>query len=239
MKKVFIFFIGVIFIHSSSLSQNEQKKFWELNQDLTFNVNGNNWQLNNNGSVTPSIVGSVLTLTTNSGNQAASAFYKYPLRVNRNFIANFTYTPSGDIGADGAAFILQSSVSGANALGANGGNLGVYGITPEVAVIFNLYTDYTVGMNISLNGSNFFGPYNSVSPVVLNSGNPIDVTVRYSSGTATLYVTLSERNTAHTYSTSYTGVNIVTYLGATAWVGFSGATGGSQSTQTITNFIFK
>ncbi|XZF15308.1 autotransporter-associated beta strand repeat-containing protein [Chitinophagaceae bacterium MMS25-I14] len=200
-----------------------------------FGTSGSNWQLNNNGNVTPTIASNVLTLTTNSGNQAASAFYKCKVRVDGDFKATFTYTPSGDIAADGVAFILQNS--DVAALGGGGGSMGYSVISNSFGLVFNIYNGHQIGMNVGTNGAINYG---SVSPVVMNSGNAINVTATYSYSAKTLTVNLAEQGTTHTFSTTYTSVDLPATLGSVVgWIGFSGATGGSQSTQKISNFIFQ
>ena len=197
------------------------------------------WQLNNNGAVTPSITSGVLTLTTNVGNQAASAFYNTKVRVDGDFVVKFTYTPSNTTGAmstaaDGMAFILQNNA--VTALGATGGAMGYTGITNSVGLSFNIYTGHTIGMNIGTNGTI---NYAATSPVNVASGNAINATVTYTYATKTMVVNLTETSTANTFSTTYTLVDLPTTLGSVlGWIGFSGATGGQVATQKISNFSF-
>jgi hypothetical protein len=92
-----------------------------------------------------------------------------------------------------------------------------------------------VGTHLGTNGT--VGAYNSTSPVHLDSGHPIQVSLSYD-GT-TLTEKLKDLTTLSTFSTSYT-VNISSIVGngGMAWVGFTGSDGGFTSTQTIGDFSF-
>jgi T5SS/PEP-CTERM-associated repeat protein len=73
--------------------------------------------------------------------------------------------------------------------------------------------------------------------VNLASGDPISVTVTYSGNL--LNETLFDLVTSDSFSANYT-VNISTAVGGgTAYVGFTGGTGGLNSIQTISNFMYQ
>jgi Chitobiase/beta-hexosaminidase C-terminal domain len=175
----------------------------------------------------------VLTLTDGNGSEARSAFYDYPVYVGA-FNAQFVYQGLG--GADGTTFIIQNSPGGVTALGGAGGSLGYAGITPSAAVEFNLYTGAgNTGSIFATNGVT--GGYNSTLPVNFDSGDPVLVTLNYSSGV--LSEQLQDLTTGQIYATNY-AVNLPSVVGGTnfALVGFTGATGGSVSVQTIIDFVF-
>jgi hypothetical protein len=176
---------------------------------------------------------SVLTVTDNGGSEARSAFFNTKQSVTA-FNVNFVYTASGDKAADGAAFVLQNSGSGASALGAAGGSLGYSGITPSAAFELNLYGPNTTGAAFKTNGST--GGYAATGTVNIASGDPIAVVLSYNG--SVLSATLTDQTTSATYSTAYV-TNLASVLGSsTAFVGFTGGTGGSAATQTISNFTF-
>ena len=201
-------------------------------------------QLNHNANVTPVIgnAGGTLELTDGHPSEAASWFATNPVSVT-GFTASFDYHATGDLGqlADGMAFILQGE--GPSALGASGYRLGyasdggsISGISPSVAVEFNLFAFVGVGTAINTNGST--GGYTSTGPVDFwDTGDTVNVALTYSGNTLT--ESLTDLVTGDTYSTSYTSVNLAAILGSSAaYVGFSAGTGGGVSTQTVSNFNF-
>ena len=200
-------------------------------------ANGANWQLNN-GAV---IAGNVLTLTDGAGSENRSSFVDYPQYI-ADFQASWTYQDIGGGGADGMVFVLQNSVAGPAALGAPGGALGYWAIAPSVGLEFNIYSGSPggVGIMLGINGAtakNGGGlPYGSTAPVNIASGDPIDVTVRYVGGVMSLTLTDSVANASFSYNLA---ADLAGVLGGnTAYVGFTGASGGSPSQQQVSNFAF-
>ena len=186
-----------------------------------------------NGKAGPLTNNSVL-LTDGNSSEASSVFLNYPQSVGA-FVASFTYQDVGGGGADGCAFVLQDASAGPWALGAPGGSLGFKGLSPSVAVEFNIYSPNGLGMALRTN-SQTGPPYTSTAPVNLASGRPIDVSMSYD-GT-TLSTTLTDTVTHARFSTSAV-LNIVGVLGTnTAYVGLTGADGGISSTQIISNLQF-
>ena len=182
----------------------------------------------------------MLTLTTNVGTEARSVWYNTPVSTLA-FTASFTYqvgSGSSNPPADGFAFVFQNQ--GLSALGGNGGGKGYTGITPSVALLFNIYTGGTpagvVGTTLQVNGANpADSAYNSSAPVSFGNGDLINVTLSYN-GT-TLTVTLTDPTAGTTYTTNFT-INLAAQLGATAFMGFTGGTGGANSNQFISNFSY-
>jgi hypothetical protein len=175
-----------------------------------------------------------VALTDGNGSEASSVFLNYPQYAGA-FGASFTYQDVGGGGADGCAFVLHDAAAGPLALGAAGGGLGCNGIAPSLAVEFNIYSPYGVGMAVRAN-SQIGPPYTSTSPVNLAGGHPIGVSLAYD-GT-TLSVALTDAVTHATFTTNVI-VDIVGALGTnTAYVGMTGADGGISSTQVVSNFQF-
>lgn len=186
-----------------------------------------------NGNAGP-LTNNSVALTDGNGSEASSVFLNYPQYVG-SFVASFTYQDVGGGGADGCAFVLQDSAMGPWAIGASGGSLGCGGISPSVAVEFNIYSSYGVGMALRANGQTG-APYNSTAPVNLAGGNPIGVSLAYD-GT-TLSITLTDTVTHARFSTNAL-LSITGVLGTnTAYVGVTGADGGIASRQVISNFQF-
>ena len=145
------------------------------------------------------------------------------------------------------AFILQNSSSGVHALGGHGASLGYGGpdlfnqsadsvtaISPSVAIELNLYSPSGQGTAFGVNGGT--GNYGPTGSVAFASGDQIQADISYNGGVLT--ETLTDLVTGATYSANYT-VDLASILGGnTAYVGFSAATGGSVSTQIVSNFNF-
>ena len=210
-----------------------------ITPDLTFNLNGADWSAQ--GSTVAWLGNNVLQLTADKGSEANSAFYSLPLYIGA-FQATFTYRcvtgPSGS--ADGATFCLQNDPRGAAATGTGGGDLGVGGasaITPSVEFEFNIYANNSVGgLGVSFDQNGAIGRTASTAPLVINSGDPIQTVFTYQNGVAT--VTLKDTTTGAQYSTS-TELDIPSILSTNlAYIGFTGADGGSKSTQQVSNFTF-
>ena len=73
--------------------------------------------------------------------------------------------------------------------------------------------------------------------MALGSGDPIEVNLAYDGSTLTEQLT--DLSTGATWSTSYTSVDLAAITGgSTAYLGFTGGTGGLTSTQTISDFTF-
>lgn len=203
--------------------------------------NGAGWVLNS-GGVNVLITNNTLTLTDGRTDERHSAFLTDPQYV-RAFDASWVYQDVGGGGADGVCFVVQNDPRGPYALGGGGGSLG-YGdnpaITPSAAFQFNIYggnaaSTTSSGIGFRVNGA-VGKPYSDSSPVNPASGNLIAVTLHYD-GTA-LAVTLKDTVTGGTFSTNYTA-DLPTLLGTnTAYVGFTGASGGVASKQLVSNFTF-
>jgi hypothetical protein len=192
---------------------------------------GAGWTRNGSAGV---ITNGSVKLTDGNGGEGSSVFLNYPQYVDA-FTASFSYQDVSRGGADGCAFVLQNAGAGSAALGGSGGSLGYGGISPSVALEFNIYSSYGVGMALRTNGQTG-APYAGTGPVNLAGGNPINVSLSYSG--RTLSITLKDTVTLATFVTNAT-IDIVRTLGAnTAYVGLTGADGGISSTQVITNFQF-
>jgi hypothetical protein len=196
--------------------------------------NGVGWAANTNGTG-PDFTQTTLELTDGNFQEARSAFFNTTQGIGQ-FTASFTYQatqPGGEGLADGATFILQNQAL--NALGGSGSGLGMGGIAPSAEVELNVFAGHVIGTAFEVNGANSQA-YMATDPVNLASGDPIRVVLSYNG--SVLSETLTDLTTSQTFSTSYT-TNLASVLGSgTAWVGFTGGTGGGTSVQVISDFSF-
>ena len=205
---------------------------------LTLDWNGAGWMANGGGTFN----NGVLTLTDGGGSETRSAFFGTQQYIGA-FEASFTYQAGGSKAADGVAFVLQNDPRGATALGGGGGSLGVSGITPSAELELNLYNGSTQirGYSFKTNGltgaSGANGNYTTLGNVSLNAGNPVNFYLYYSQGMLSMMVT--DTVAATSFSTNLNVGNLTAIAGGSfAYVGFTGASGGSTAVQTITDFTF-
>jgi hypothetical protein len=210
-----------------------------------FGGNGTGWTLNGGATVTTNI----LTLTTAAGNQARTAFFNNKINFCGDFTASFVYQAQGadtSLFADGVTFMIQNDPRGINAVGGFGGGLG-YGnqnggtpITNSIAIEFNNYRGSgNVGFQFNRNGVVTLNNYTSTNPINFRNQNPVLVQINYHKTLNNIVLTLTDQVTKSVYSTTINNINFTTSLGGTAgYVGFSGGTGGQNSIQTISNFLF-
>lgn len=208
--------------------------------------NGSGYTLNSISTPAPSINNGTLTLTTFGGAfQSASAFYNTPQSTG-SFTAVFTYQASGS--ADGMTFVMQNDPAGRHALGGAGSGLG-YAAAPgypsqivnSVGLEVNIYDFTHAGTLLETQGASGIFNYLSVLPVNFYTGDPIKFTITYDASAHSLSETLLDTaSPATTYSHTFTGINIASQVGSSsAYVGFTGGTGGLTSTQTISGFEFE
>jgi hypothetical protein len=198
---------------------------------------GTPWTVNNAGIASNPINSNVLTLTDGVNGEQRSAFFGTKQSVAGNFAIGFTYTATGSgTLADGTAVIFQNDPRGLTALGGGGGGLAYSGITPSAAYEINVYPPNTVGSGVNVNGN--IGPFSATGSINQGSGDPINVALVYNATAQTLTEVLTDTVTGNTFANTHAlPSDLVTLLGGpTAFFGFSGATGGSNSTQLISNF---
>jgi Domain of unknown function (DUF1929)/Legume lectin domain/Chitobiase/beta-hexosaminidase C-terminal domain/PKD domain len=185
--------------------------------------------------------GTRLQLTDSSAiNEVASAFWTTPVNV-QSFTNNFTFQLTNP-NADGFTFTIQNV--GPTAIGAFGGDLGYAGtpgITSSVAVKFDLHDNAGEGTNSTGLYTDAAVPEVPATAlgggVSLHSGDILQVQMTYDGTTLTMIITDTTTPT-ETFTTSWP-INIPSTVGGnTAYVGFTGGTGGSTATQEILGWIF-
>ena len=204
---------------------------------LTFDWVGVGWSGGESGTYASNPVAynnGVLTLTDGSGSITRSVFFGVPQYIGA-FSASFTYQAGGNKAADGIAFVQQNDPRGATALGGGGGSLAVSGITPSFELEMDLYNAPKGGYAVTTNGNT--GVYTLPGTVNITVGDPITVTEFYAQGQLSLTFTDAVASTS--FSTNLNVGSLPSRLGTnTAYVGFTGASGGSTAIQTISNFAF-
>ncbi len=200
---------------------------------------------------TPNYTQSQLLLTdTSGGNEAGSVFANSVLGVQAfttDFYFEVEFRNAIDFefeSADGLVFVIQNQ--GPQALGSYGEYLG-YGspsspITKSVGIKFDFYNNAGEGdssTGLYINGATPTVPSIDLIPsgIHLVTGSYIHVSLTYAGPTLT--VTVTDTNTNASATQTYTNLNIPAIVGAnTAFVGFTGGTGGLRSNQVLGSWTF-
>lgn len=173
-----------------------------------------------------------IQLSPAQGTKGGTAFWKKRVNVMRPWRVFFTYktvnVPSNP--ADGFAFFLHNDARGLSAQGGMGSFLCASGITPSVGTAYNIYHDDSAGW---IKDGATTDMTTAVGGISIQDG--MDVCVTYDGEGRIVQHLFSSGG----YVALTNDVNLASALGATtAWLGFSGATGGSVCDQRITNFRF-
>jgi hypothetical protein len=179
-----------------------------------------------------------LQLTDGGLNQAGSVFSSVPIGIQA-FTTSFEFQVSGAAQANGFTFCIQNIA--ATALGGNSSGLGYGGIPKSVAVKFNFFDFGGGGSNstgVYTNGDAPILPAIDISPsgIQLNSGDAIQAQLNYDGTTLTLKLLDLVSNKTFTMSQAINIPNIVG--GNTAYVGFTGGTGGLSSSQKLLSWTY-
>jgi Chitobiase/beta-hexosaminidase C-terminal domain/Legume lectin domain/Immunoglobulin domain len=192
------------------------------------------------------ISGTRLRLTDGGTGEARSAFFTSPVNV-QSFTNDFNFQLT-NANADGFTFTIQGNSS--TALGASGGALGygqsstgTGGIGNSVAVGFQLYSTVLGNKAVSLTGSWTNGASPASTPgtsttgagINLHSGDLMSVHMTYDDATLTWTITDSSTGKSFTQSVA---IDIPALTGNTAYVGFTGGTGGLTATQDIVTWTY-
>ncbi len=173
-----------------------------------------------------------LQLTNGQDNEAGSVFWNTPIGIQA-FTTDFSFQLS-QAQADGFTFTIQNV--GPTALGGAGGGLGYSGINNSVAIKFDIYSNSGEGTDstgVYTDGAQPKTPAVDMtsSGVLLNSGDSMLAHVTYD-GT-TLIMNLLDLVTNKSF-TLKDPINIPQVVGSnTAYVGFTGGTGGLSASQKI------
>ncbi len=188
-----------------------------------------------------------LQLTNGGTYQAGSFFWATPVNV-RHFTTDYTFQLSGNAPiADGITFTMQNTSP--TALGFYGGGLGYgsdsltgpVGIGRSLALKFDVYSNAGEGTDSTgffINGAAPILPAIDLtnSGIILAGGDTIAVHETYDGSTLT--VTIKDTVTGGTQTTSMIGDITQIFGGPTAYIGFTGGTGGAAASQKILTWTF-
>lgn len=204
-----------------------------------------------NGNATHA--GNTLRLSRNVDDQDSSAFYTTTLALTAttDFHTHFQFvlSPNGNGQADGVTFVVQADPRGDKAIGGNGGGIG-YGnsnggtpIANSVEIEFDVFqntwdpNDNHVGV---MTGGNEMVHVAVGTPTFTMASNvPIDAWVDYDSATTTLSVFVSNTGGTKPATALVTtgAVNVFSTVGAAAYFGVTGSTGGDSEQQVFNMWI--
>ncbi|AXC11044.1 hypothetical protein ACPOL_1700 [Acidisarcina polymorpha] len=178
-----------------------------------------------------------LQLTNGGKNETGSAFYATPVNV-QSFTTDFVFQLSNPAG-DGITFTIQNA--GPTALGGAQSGLGYVSIQHSIAIKFDLVNQANEGPN----GTGLFIRGNTPraaeidmtgSGVDLHSGDAMGVQLTYDG--VTLKMTITDQLTGASWQHAFP-VDIPAMVGgATAYVGFTGSTGGNTASQKINSWSY-
>jgi Chitobiase/beta-hexosaminidase C-terminal domain/Legume lectin domain len=107
----------------------------------------------------------------------------------------------------------------------------------SLAVVFDIYNGNLTGLYTK--GAFPTGSGVAITGVTLSSGNPIACTLTYSASAQTLTLSMTDTVTTKTFSHTWTAVNLPTIVGGnSAYLGFSGATGGMTANQNVLSLTY-
>ena len=188
-----------------------------------------------NGSA--AIVNSRAELTNGAKNESSSIFTQSVQNIQK-FSTQFTFQLTNPT-ADGFTFTIQNVSP--TTIGIPGIGLSYQGINNSVAVKFDLWNNSGEGIDstgLYVNGAVPTIPSNDMTSTGINihNGDIFLVSLTYDGTTLTEKIT----DTVTSVSATYTyAINIPTTIGSnTAYVGFTGSTGGSTSTQDLLTWSY-
>jgi hypothetical protein len=178
-----------------------------------------------------------LQLTNGGTAQAGSIFWNAPINIQA-FTTTFEFQLSNAQG-NGFTFTIQNI--GPTALGGDSAGLGYQNIQKSVAVKFNFYNYQNEGSDstgVYTDGEPPVLPSTDISPsgIQLGSGDSIQAKITYDGTNLTL--TLLDLVTNDTFTMTQ-AINIPQVVGGnTAYVGFTGSTGGLSASQKILTWTY-
>ena len=181
---------------------------------------------------TASVAAGEITLTTDPGGTQAGTAYATAKQDITSFTTSFRYRHTGSNPADGWTFAIQNDA--VTKVGGSAGGHGYSGTSSSVAVSFNINGDDSSSAGSNGNKTALLATAALAPTNILTDA---DITVNYD-GT-TLSWTVTNHNDALQTQTRMVDVDIETVVGAsTAWIGFTGGTGGRDANQVVSDFSY-
>jgi hypothetical protein len=200
----------------------EFKDSWELNGDATIEKIDNN---------TVKII-----LTPDENYKKGSAWFNTTVNLSKDFTITFKVYLGDHDGADGVCFVISQGAG----TGGDGGGLGYRGMSHSVAIEFDTYKNdeyedpeddhMAIDVNGRVDHNTNKDNYNTPDPKELGdieNGNEHTVTVRWDAKNKVLSATFD----GNSISWKYDITQIVG--GDSAYIGFTGATGGKTNLQYV------
>ncbi len=176
----------------------------------------------------------LVRLTEAAGAQAGALWADKTIDPRGDFQTSYTANLHDGSRADGIALVLTNPNQ--PLVGTGGGGLGYAGLTPSLAVEFDIYSNGEPSNNeveITRSGTSLA----SKNPgFQLWNAGPIHAWVDYTGATHTLNVYVSNTATKPDQPLHSVQVDLGALLGASARVGFTGSTGGSTAQQDLTSW---
>jgi hypothetical protein len=182
-----------------------------------------------------SVITSAL-LTDANGNEAGSVLTTSKVPVTGSFTTSFILNArpaSATSDADGITFVIEADPRGSSALGGGGGSLGYQGIPNSVAIKFDLFSQgsHKSTTGLFVNGGSTSGTAGQVdmstAGIDFRQNHTYQVDLAYDG--LTLTETVRDLVSGKVFTTSY-ALDLRATIGSdTAYVGFTGATGGEAA----------
>lgn len=162
----------------------------------------------------------------------------YPVDEDTSFSSYFQFRIGDGSGADGMVFVVQNDGDGAGASGGGGGGLGYNGVSPSIGVEMDEWTNGEWGdPNNNHIGIDVGGNPTSLSTytpgVNIDSGNPYYLWVDYDGASNELAVFFNTSATKPGAPQLTETIDLFGEVGAQAYVGFVGSTGGANNNHDI------
>ena len=183
------------------------------------------------------VTGGMLQLTNGGSGEESGVWFNTQLPVG-SFVTDFTFQQLNAV-ADGMTFTIQND--NIWAVGGAGGGLGYQGIPNSVAVKFDIYNNAGEGTDstgLYTGGAAPTVPAIDLSStgIVLLSGDLMHAHMVYDGTNLTMTLTDTVTNAT---VTEVFPVNIPSLVGSsTAWVGFTGGTGGFAASQNVLSWTY-